>query len=161
MALPASAIAVRRAQSADRPSLADMLRAFSAYLEAIEPGESFASKAEELVDLSLGPDPVCRTLIAEGGGEALGYVAFHAGVWETYKAIYVVSLFVRPEARGRGVGRSLMETVRQLGKEMGAGRIVWFVWKRNEAATAFYKNLGARIFDGDHLMAWTVEPEPG
>ncbi|HKQ95190.1 MAG TPA: GNAT family N-acetyltransferase [Aestuariivirgaceae bacterium] len=161
MASPAPAIAVRHAVSVDRSAIADMLRAFSAYLEAIEPGESFANKADELVDLSLGPDPVCRTLIAEGGGEALGYVSFHAGVWETYKAIYVVSLFVKPEARGRGVGRLLMERVRLLGKEMGAGRIVWFVWKRNEAATAFYKSLGAKIFDGDHLMAWAVEPEPG
>jgi ribosomal protein S18 acetylase RimI-like enzyme len=152
---------VRHAESRDRPGIADMLRAFSAYLEAIEPGESFASKAGELVDLSLGPNPVCRTLIAESGGEMHGYVAFHPGVWETYKAVYVVSLFVKPEARGRGVGRLLMEQVRLLGREMGADRVVWFVWKRNAAATAFYQKLGARIFDGDHFMAWAVQQDPG
>ena len=150
-------ITIRAATGSDRARLAGMLREFNSYLQAIAPGDSMEGRIEELVDLSLGARPVCSCLIAERDGDACGYVAFHPGVWEIYKAVHVVSLFVKPDARRCGVGQQLMEEVRAEARENGAERIVWFVWKRNPAATAFYEKLGAKIFDDNHLMAWAVD----
>ena len=149
-------ITIRAATDADRALLAGMLLEFNSYLQAIEPGDSMEGRIEELVDLSLGARPVCSCLIADREGGACGYVAFHPGVWEIYRAVHVVSLFVRSDARRSGVARQLMEEVRAYGRANDAERIVWFVWKRNQAAKAFYEKLGAEIFDDNHLMAWAV-----
>jgi GNAT superfamily N-acetyltransferase len=147
-------ILIRPATSKDRPHLVAMLSDFADYLNAISPAEFDRRKVDCLVDLSLGPDPVCTTCLAERGGVFIGYVAFHPGIWDIYKALYIVSLFVRPQARRTGVGRALMEKVRDCGRTTGAERIVWFVWKKNPLAVEFYRGLGACVFDDNHLMAW-------
>jgi ribosomal protein S18 acetylase RimI-like enzyme len=147
-------IVIRTATNGDRPHLVAMLSGFADYLNAISPAEFDKRKLDYLVDLSLGPNPVCTACLAERGGVPIGYVAFHPGIWEIHKALYVVSLFVRPEARRTGVGRALMEKVREIGRNAGTERIVWFVWKENPLAVEFYRGLGASVFDDNHLMAW-------
>jgi ribosomal protein S18 acetylase RimI-like enzyme len=148
------AIVIRAATIGDRPHLVAMLSDFADYLNAISPAEFDKQKIDYLVDLSLGSDPICTTCLAERGGVPIGYVAFHAGIWEIYKALYVVSLFVRPQARRSGAGRALMEKVREIGRNAGAERLVWFVWKKNPLAIEFYRGLGASVYDDNHLMAW-------
>jgi ribosomal protein S18 acetylase RimI-like enzyme len=150
----ANGILIRAATNCDRPHLAAMLSDFADYLNAISPAEFDKQKIDYLVDLSLGSDPVCTTCLAERGGVPIGYVTFHPGIWEIYRAQYVVSLFVRPEARRSGAGTALMEKVRESGKNAGAERIVWFVWKKNPLAIEFYRGLGASVSDDNHLMAW-------
>lgn len=147
-------IVIRSATSADRLVLMAMMSEFFDYLNAIEPGSGDKEKIGCLVDLSVGPDPVCTTLLAEREGIAVGYIAFHLGIWEVYKSLQVVSLFVRPHARESGIGSALMARAREVGRNTGAERIVWFVWKKNPLALDFYRGLGATVFDDDHLMAW-------
>ena len=149
-------ILVRPATKTDRPHLLSMLSEFADYLNEIEAGGFDKEKLEYLVDLSVGPDPVCNALIAELNGVPAGYVAFHLGVWETYKALYVVSLFVRPKARRAGIGKALMLDAQRIAKKAGAERVVWFVWKKNRLALEFYSGLGAVVHDDNHLMAWAA-----
>ena len=72
------AIKVRPAGRDDREAVKQMLAEFIDYLNAIEPSEGEAD-LDYLVDQSFGPDPVCKTLIAESGGRPVGYVGFHPG----------------------------------------------------------------------------------
>jgi ribosomal protein S18 acetylase RimI-like enzyme len=59
--------------------------------------------------------------------------------------IYVLyDLFVRPEVRGQGVGRALMERARQHAEETGALRIDLSTAKGNKPAHALYDSLGYR-----------------
>ncbi len=58
---------------------------------------------------------------------------------------------MKPEARGKGVGKKLLLDLAQLAVDRGCGRMEWWVLDWNESAIQFYKNLGARPMD-----EWTV-----
>jgi GNAT superfamily N-acetyltransferase len=65
--------------------------------------------------------------------------------------IYLEDLFVQPEFRGKGFGRTLLVYLARLTKERNCGRLEWSVLDWNEPAIRFYKSLGARPLD-----AWTM-----
>ncbi|USQ15468.1 GNAT family N-acetyltransferase (plasmid) [Legionella lytica] len=65
--------------------------------------------------------------------------------------IYLEDLFVRPEARGQGVGKTMLAYLAQLAKDRNCGRLEWSVLDWNETAINFYKSLGAKAMD-----EWTV-----
>jgi GNAT superfamily N-acetyltransferase len=65
--------------------------------------------------------------------------------------IYLEDLYVRPEYRGRGVGRALLRYLAGLALERGCGRLEWSVLNRNEPAIGFYRRIGASPVSG-----WTV-----
>ncbi|GAB2178957.1 N-acetyltransferase family protein [Dongia sp. agr-C8] len=150
------AVTVRPARPGDRAAVKRMLGEFVEYLNAIEPSDDEAD-LDFLVDQSFGPDPVCATLIAERAGQAVGYVGYHPGVWEIWRSLYVISLFVRAEARGTGAGRALIDAVKDVARAQRAQRIVWEVWRKNPLAIDFYKGIGGEVFDENLRMSLVVE----
>jgi GNAT superfamily N-acetyltransferase len=54
-------------------------------------------------------------------------------------------LFVLPDYRGQGIGKSLVNAVAKLALEKGCGRVEWSVLDWNAPAIAFYENIGADI----------------
>ena len=65
--------------------------------------------------------------------------------------IYLEDLFVKPEARGNGIGAALLRQIARLAVERGCGRVEWSVLDWNEPSIGFYKKLGAVPMD-----EWTV-----
>jgi GNAT superfamily N-acetyltransferase len=65
--------------------------------------------------------------------------------------IYLEDLYVRPEARGQGIGKIMLAYLAQLAKDRNCGRLEWWVLDWNETAINFYKSLGAKAMD-----EWTV-----
>ena len=65
--------------------------------------------------------------------------------------LYLEDLYVRPEARGRGVGRRLLAHLARLAVERGCGRFEWSVLDWNEPAIRFYRSLGA-----EPASEWTL-----
>ena len=65
--------------------------------------------------------------------------------------IYLEDLYVKPEFRGKGIGRALLTYLARLAKERGCGRLEWSVLDWNEPAIKLYKNIGAIPMD-----EWTV-----
>jgi GNAT superfamily N-acetyltransferase len=65
--------------------------------------------------------------------------------------IYLEDLFVKPEARGKGIGQKMLGYLAHLAKERKCGRLEWWVLDWNETAIGFYKKLGAVAMD-----EWTV-----
>jgi GNAT superfamily N-acetyltransferase len=57
--------------------------------------------------------------------------------------IYLEDLFVRPEARGHGVGKRLLAWLAAAALELGCARLEWAVLDWNEPALGFYRSLGA------------------
>ena len=57
--------------------------------------------------------------------------------------IYLEDLYVKPEFRGRGIGRSLLARLAKLAKERNCGRLEWSVLDWNEPAIGLYTALGA------------------
>ena len=92
-------------------------------------------------------------LIAEVDGQAAGFALYfhNFSTFVGRPGLYLEDLFVRPELRGRGIGRRLLARLAAIAAERGCGRFEWSVLDWNEPAIRFYENLGARPMDG-----WTV-----
>mgnify|MGYP001473577400 FL=1 len=100
-----------------------------------------------------GARPYAEVVIADVDGSAAGFALFFHN-YSTFLAkpgIYLEDLFVRPEQRGRGVGKALLQRLAQLAVERGCGRLEWSVLDWNADAIGFYRSLGARPQD-----EWTV-----
>lgn len=127
------------------------------FIEALADYEKLRHECFATVDqidrALFGPDPVPRVLIAEWDGEPVGFALwFHN--FSTFLArpgIWLEDLFVRPEARGRGVGKALLAELARIAVERGYGRVEWWVLDWNAPSIAFYESLGATAMD-----EWTV-----
>jgi len=111
---------------------------------------------EQRLRQSLFPDhgrPAAEVVIAEQDARPAGFALFFHN-YSTFLAkpgLYLEDLFVRPEYRGRGIGRGLLSYLAKLGRERGCGRLEWWVLDWNEPAIEFYRRIGARALD-----EWTV-----
>lgn len=65
--------------------------------------------------------------------------------------IYLEDLYVKPEARGKGIGQKMLAYLAYLAKSRNCGRLEWWVLDWNETAINFYKRIGAKAMD-----EWTV-----
>jgi GNAT superfamily N-acetyltransferase len=100
-----------------------------------------------------GERAYAEVVIAESNGVAAGFALFFHN-YSTFLArpgIYLEDLFVRPEHRGRGVGKALLQHLATLAVSRGCGRLEWAVLDWNTDAIGFYEKLGARPQDD-----WTV-----
>ncbi|MFC7704907.1 GNAT family N-acetyltransferase [Plastorhodobacter daqingensis] len=94
----------------------------------------------------LGSDPHdFSALVAEdAGGRLLGlaHYLFHRHCWRTEDVCYLQDLFTAPEARGRGVGRALIEAVYAAADKAGAGMVYWLTQQDNATARRLYDQIG-------------------
>ncbi|MGH3658681.1 MAG: GNAT family N-acetyltransferase, partial [Micromonosporaceae bacterium] len=66
--------------------------------------------------------------------------------WEGVHGIYLEDLYVRPEARGTGLGRRLLAALAETCLARGYPRLEWWVLSWNPARE-FYHSLGAAAMD--------------
>ena len=159
-------LCIRKATEADLPALTAMTHEFNDYLDTLG-GTGVADDAAEVASaamgrlrpLAFGPSPLCTILIAELDGETVGYLNYFVGVFmdDATPTLHVADFFVTQRYRRRGAGRALMLEVRRIGMDLGASRLFWTVWRKNEDAIRFYEKLGARPEDESVLMQWLIE----
>ncbi len=65
--------------------------------------------------------------------------------------IYLEDLYVLPEYRGKGYGKSILKKLAQIAKERGCGRLEWWCLDWNQPSIDFYLSLGA-----EPMSDWTV-----
>jgi len=65
--------------------------------------------------------------------------------------IYLEDLFVKPQYRGFGYGKAILEKLAQIAVERGCGRLEWWCLDWNKPSIDFYLSLGAKPMDD-----WTV-----
>lgn len=136
-------LVIRPAEAADVPVIAELIRGLARF----EKLEHDVTMTEELLAQNLfGPHRYAETLLAEDGAAPVGFALFFHN-FSTFLAlpgIYLEDLFVVPEHRGRGIGRSLLQRLAQIAVERGCGRLEWSVLDWNRDAIGFYERLGAR-----------------
>lgn len=105
-----------------------------------------------------GGERYFECLIAEEDGRAAGMALFFP-VYSTWRgrSLHLEDLFVRPEFRGRGVGKALLTRVAALAVERGCAKLFWHVLDWNTPAIDFYKSLGATAMDDWTRMALADE----
>ena len=100
----------------------------------------------EMISTSLS-EGQAETLLAEVNGEAIGFALYFHN-YSTFlgrQGIYLEDLYVRPEHRGSGIGKSLLLNVAAIARDRGCRRMDWSVLDWNQPAIDFYNSLGAKI----------------
>src|SRR5439155_10784708 len=100
-----------------------------------------------------GPQPFAEALLAEDGGQVVGFALFFHN-YSTFLAqpgIYLEDLFVEPAHRGKGHGKAFLTALARLAIERDCGRIEWAVLNWNKPAIDFYRSRDAEAMD-----EWTV-----
>jgi GNAT superfamily N-acetyltransferase len=92
-----------------------------------------------------GPQPCAEAVIAELGGEPVGFALFHSSfsTWECRPGIWLEDLYVPPERRRAGVGAALLRHLAALTLARGCARLEWTALAWNTPALDFYDKLGA------------------
>ncbi len=141
---------IRPATEDDVPVILALIRGLAEYERARS--EDVPVDEATLRGSLFGPKPQAEVLIAWHGTEAAGFAVFfhNYSTWRGCHGLYLEDLFVRPEMRGRGYGRALLETLARIALERGCVRMEWMVLDWNHPAINFYRRMGA-----EPLNEWT------
>jgi len=133
-------IEVRPVTADDYEDWLRLFRDYIAFYEEQVPDDVIATAWRRL----LAQDDNMIALIAIENGRALGLanLVFHRSTWAQDWYCYLEDLFVAPAARGRGVGRALIEAVYAEADRRGASRTYWATQAKNTTARALYDRLG-------------------
>ncbi|MCY4753762.1 GNAT family N-acetyltransferase [Pelomonas aquatica] len=88
-------------------------------------------------------EPVYALVAVDEHGALLGLVhyLYHRSTTRIEPTCYLQDLFTAPEARGRGVGRALIEGVYAAAREADVKRVYWQTHTTNAAGRALYDKL--------------------
>lgn len=139
-------VRVRPATAADFSLIAQFIRDLAEY-ERLAHQVRFDEAA--LSEHLFGSRPYAEVLIGEIDGVPQGFALFfhNFSTFEGKPGVYLEDLFVRPEARGSGLGKALLAALAQTAVERDCARLEWAVLDWNEPAINFYKSLEARPMD--------------
>lgn len=141
---------IRAATPADIPAIRQLIVALAIYEK--EPDAVKATHAD-LERALFGERPVAECVLAEQDGQPVGLALFFTNfsTWTGKPGLYLEDLFVRPSARGAGLGKALLVHLAGIAVARGYGRFEWSVLDWNTPAVGFYQALGAKLMD-----EWTV-----
>jgi GNAT superfamily N-acetyltransferase len=141
---------IRPAHVEDVPIILELIRDLATYERA--PDEVTATE-EQLVDVLFGERPAAEVLLAFEGQSPVGFAVYfyNFSTWLGRPGLYLEDLFVKPDERGKGYGRTLLVELAKIARERECGRMEWAVLDWNEPAIKFYHALGAKPMD-----EWTV-----
>lgn len=106
----------------------------------------------------LDPDSAIMCVVAEVEGKVYGFAncVVHENTWETQPVCYLEDLFVLPSARMRGIGRALVEWLRNSMRAEGWARLYWMTHKDNHQARKLYDEFA----QADGFVRYVVRQKP-
>lgn len=135
-------IEIRAAAAADAPLILAFIRELADYERL---AHAVTATVADLERSLFGPQPIAHALLARRGGEPVGFAVyfFNYSTFLGLPGLYLEDLYVRPAARGCGIGRRLLEHLARTALERGCARMEWAVLDWNAPAIRFYRSLGA------------------
>ena len=107
-----------------------------------------------LQETLFGDKSYAEVLIGELEGIPVAYSLFfhNFSTFTGRPGIYLEDIYVQPQMRGKGMGKSMLSYIAKLAVERNCTRFEWSVLDWNEPAIQFYRSIGATPMDG-----WTVQ----
>lgn len=108
---------------------------------------------EEILYESLFEKKVAEVIIAEYKEEPVGFALFfhNFSTFVGRPGLYLEDLYIKPEMRGKGFGKTILAYLAHLAVERNCGRMEWSCLDWNEPSIKFYKAMGAVP-----MNEWTV-----
>jgi GNAT superfamily N-acetyltransferase len=102
----------------------------------------------------LDPDSAVMCVVAEVDGKVYGFAncVVHENTWESQPVCYLEDLYVEPSARGHGIGRALIEWLRNSMRAEGWARLYWHTHRDNETARRLYD----RFAEADDFVRYVI-----
>ena len=144
-----SQITIRYAQKGDIPQILFFIKELAIY----EKMQDDVVATEDLLREWIFEKKKAEVIFAEENNEPVGFALFFHN-FSTFlgrAGIYLEDLFVKPEHRGKGVGKVLLQRLAQIAMERGCGRLEWACLDWNRSSIDFYLSLDATPMD-----QWTV-----
>ncbi len=137
-----SKLKIRQAEESDIPKILSMIKELAEYEKLLD---KVQTSEEDLRKVIFGENKFVEVLIAEYDNKICGQTIFFKN-FSTFvgrPGYYIEDLYVKPEFRGKGIGKALLDEVINKAKENNFGRVEWVVLDWNVSAIEFYKNRGA------------------
>jgi ribosomal protein S18 acetylase RimI-like enzyme len=143
------AITIRRAVKEDCSRLLKLITELAVYEKA--PNEVTVS-LEHFIESGFGENPVWWSFVAEENGIIPGFALYYIR-YSTWKGqrMYLEDIIVTKEARGKGIGKLLMDRLIEEAKEKKFSGMMWQVLEWNEPAINFYKKYYNAGFDPEWI----------
>lgn len=138
-----SKIFIRTADEKDVPIIFSLIKELAEYEKL---SDQITTSEKQLRGTLFGDDRFVEVLIAEFDGSVVGYALFFKN-FSTFlgkPGIYLEDLYVKPEMRGQGIGKALLDRIISTAKQRNYGRVEWSVLDWNEPAIDFYLKIGAK-----------------
>lgn len=129
-------VTVREVQPGDEAAWRELWAAYLAFYEATLPDATTDATWARILD----PDIPFLTTVAERNGEVIGFAnaVLHPFTWSDAPACLLHDLFVRPDRRGGGAGRALIDDLIARGRAERWSRIYWLTQSDNADARRLY-----------------------
>jgi len=124
----------------------DWGQAAAIYAEGIATGHAtFETTVPDWPEWDAARLPTCR-LVAREEGRMLGWAALSpVSSRAVYRGVAEVSVYVAASARGRGVGRALMEALVAASEQNGLWTLQAGIFPDNEASVVLHRQCGFRV----------------
>jgi GNAT superfamily N-acetyltransferase len=142
-------IFLRSAQKKDTKLIINFIRELAEYEHLTHLVEVNETKLKEYIF----KEKMVKVIIAEYENKPAGFTLYFHN-FSTFlgrPGIYIEDLYVKPEFRGKGLGKHLFSYLAKLVHKRGYGRLEWACLDWNEPSIRFYKSQGAQPLD-----EWTV-----
>jgi GNAT superfamily N-acetyltransferase len=134
----------------DIPLILSFIKELAAYEKL---SHEVVANEEILKETLFGEHPYAEVIISYYETKPVAFALFFHN-FSTFlgrPGIYLEDLYVKPEMRGKGLGKKMLTYLAKLAKERNCGRLEWWVLDWNKSAINFYQKIGAKAMD-----EWTV-----
>jgi GNAT superfamily N-acetyltransferase len=130
------AVTIRDVHAGDEVAWRELWSGYLAFYEASLPETVTDATWSRIV----GADPTFQAIVAEVDGEVIGFanVVLHPFTWSDQPAALLHDLYVRPDLRGHGAGRALIQACLDRGETEGWNRVYWLTKEDNATARRLY-----------------------
>ncbi|GGH27313.1 N-acetyltransferase [Alsobacter metallidurans] len=137
---------IRPAVRGDAPLVMQLIRELGEYERL---AHEIDATPEMIGEALFGEEPRVFCDIAEWAGQPVGFALwfYNFSTFRGRHGIYLEDLFVRPDARGHGLGKALLANLAKRCVAENLARLEWQVLDWNEPSIAFYKAQGAETLD--------------
>jgi GNAT superfamily N-acetyltransferase len=130
-------LSVDKLAPSDRGAWETLFRSYIDYYQRVEPPEMYERAWREFE-----ADTRLHALGARLDGRLVGITHFFIHPNTSGPDVcYLQDLFTAPDARGKGVGRALIEAVADWAREQGCRRVYWLTHESNATARRLYDSL--------------------